>query len=409
MNKMPIKAGAWRQAFHLPKQALTGQELIYFCGNSLGLQPKKAAQYLNEELSDWAELGVEGHTQARRPWKDYHQFFSQGLANLLGAKPSEVVAMGTLTANLHHLLCSFYRPQGRRSKIVLEQHAFPSDRYALASQLRWHGYDPATHLLEWQPSEGQTQPDLASLKALLDEQGEEIALILVGGVNYYTGQVFDLAALPALAKDYGIVLGYDLAHAVGNISLDLNAWGVDFAVWCHYKYLNSGPGSIAGLFVHEKHHDNPNLPRLSGWWGHEAETRFKMPKDFVPMQGAEAWQLSNVPIFSLAPLLASLELFEAAGGMAVLSPLAADLRQHLRAALADTPIRILTPVQEQGCQLSLQVEQGNKALFQRLSQAGVVADWREPDVIRIAPVPLYNTLEDVERFAELLVQVLDLV
>jgi len=393
----PLKA--YREQFCWPTHQ--GQRKLYFTGNSLGLQPANARKLILEELDDWARWGVDGHLEARRPWLRYHELFSESLARLVGALPGEVVAMNGLTANLHLLMASFFRPKGRRCKILCESKAFPSDRYALLSQLRFHGLD-ASHLIEV-PIDAQTQGiDEAQVSAIIREQGEDIALMLMGGVNYYTGQWFDMASLTAQARQAGITVGWDLAHAAGNVPLSLHDWEVDFAAWCSYKYLNGGPGAVAGAFVHQRHHGDATIPRFEGWWGHRKDNRFAMPPDFEPIPTAEAWQLSNAPVLSMTPLLASLELFDEAG-MAALRQKSLQLAGYLEyvidevAAASAAPLQIFTPraAARRGCQVSLDAGAQGKALFAYLTEHGVVADWREPSVIRLAPVPLYNNYEDI--------------
>jgi kynureninase len=394
--------GQYRQHFHIPP--FGGGDTIYLCGNSLGLQPKKAREYVLEELDDWAALGVEGHLHARHPWLPYHEFLTASMARLTGANPSEVVVMNSLTVNLHLLMASFYRPTPQRYKILIESDAFPSDRYAVASQARWHGYDPKEAMVIWHPAPGEHYLRLERLKAILEAEGESIAMILLGGVNYYTGQYLSIQEITALGHQYGITVGWDLAHAAGNVDMKLHDWHVDFAAWCSYKYLNSGPGSLGGVFVHDRHGQDLTVPRLSGWWGHNKETRFGMRDDFDPLPGAEGWQLSNPPILPLAAMRASMELFDDAG-IQNLRQTSRQATQWLYDALFRVPgIEIITPAHpdERGCQLSLLVRHEGRALFDRLVQSGVIADWREPDVIRVAPVPLYNTMEDIERFADVL-------
>lgn len=394
-----------RQQFYIPKHH-DGSDALYFCGNSLGLQPRLVEQYLMEEVEDWRRLGVEGHTEARNPWLSYHEQFAQPLANIVGALPHEVVVMNGLTVNLHLLMVSFYRPTAQRFKILVEKGAFPSDKYAVVSQLRYHGYTEAEGLIEIAPREGEELIHLEDIAAAIEREGEQIALILIGGVNYYTGQVFDMQHITALGHAKGITVGFDLAHAAGNIPLHLHDWNVDFAAWCHYKYLNSGAGATAGVFIHEKHVGNPEIPRFEGWWGHDKSSRFQMPADFRPMATAEAWQMSNAPVFSMCPLRASLAVFGQTT-MAALREKSIRLTNYLESLIQAIPtdsIRIITPSEaaQRGCQLSLQVKNADKSLHQRLMNAGVIADWREPDVIRIAPAPLYNSFEDVYRFVEIL-------
>lgn len=406
-NSDPLKK--FRDRFHLPLDPDTGDPMIYFCGNSLGLQPKKALEYVMEEMEDWASLGVEGHTEARHPWMPYHEFLTRSMARIAGALPEEVVVMNSLTVNLHLLMVSFYRPTPQRRKILIEYSPFPSDRYAVSSQISFHGYDPATDLIELKPDLDELV-SLDSILDLLDRQGDEIALVLLGGVNYYTGQVYDMKAITKKAREKGCMVGFDLAHAAGNIPLDLHDAGPDFAAWCSYKYLNSGPGSLSGVFIHERHARSTDIPRFAGWWGHDKKTRFKMGPDFVPMTGAEGWQLSNPPILPMATMRASLDLFDEAGMNALRekSEKLTGYLEFLLKTLESDDIRIITPElpEERGCQLSIQVRGGDKTLYDRLSRQGVIADWREPDVIRVAPTPMYNTFEEVYQFVEKLKSIL---
>jgi kynureninase len=392
----------FRSEFYIPTDG-EGQELIYLCGNSLGLQPKAVEQFMLQELEDWRKLGVEGHTQARQAWLSYHEQFAEPLARLVGAQPSEVVVMNSLTTNLHLLMISFYRPTAQKYKIIIEKGAFPSDKYAVDSQLRLHGYPSQTGLVELSPRAGEETLRHEDILATIEAHKDSTALILLGGVNYYTGQVFDMQAICALAQNLGIVIGLDLAHAVGNVPLQLHDWGADFAVWCHYKYLNSGAGATAGAFVHSRHLGKTDIPRLEGWWGHDKATRFKMPDQFAPIHTAEAWQLSNAPVFSMCPLRASLAVFEQTN-MAALRAKSIKLSRYLldclRSQLADK-LHIISPEAEEsrGCQVSIAiVGTGGKAVHQALTLAGVVSDWREPSVIRVAPTPLYNSYEDVYHF-----------
>ncbi|MEY4903879.1 MAG: kynureninase [Bacteroidota bacterium] len=392
---------SFRQQFHLPTQA-NGDKYLYFCGNSLGLQPKSVRAYVEQELLDWEKLGVEGHFHAKNPWLPYHEFLTKAMANIVGAKPIEVVCMNTLTTNLHLMMVSFYRPTPKRYKILMESDAFPSDRYAIESQLRFHGFTPENALLELRPREGEELIRAEDIEKILATQGDEIALILLGGVNYYTGQVFDMKTITRLGHQHGCQVGFDLAHGAGNIQPNLHDSNVDFAVWCSYKYLNSGPGSLAGCFVHERHAYNFELPRFAGWWGHNKETRFNMRHAFDPIAGAEGWQLSNPPILPLAAMRASLEIFEAAG-MDNLQKKSKQLTAYLEFLVQQLPtnrIKIITPSDptQRGCQLSIQVKNSDKRLYNAISEVGVIADWREPDVIRVAPVPLYNTFEEVFQF-----------
>ncbi len=395
---------AMRDQFHLPQDD-RGRPAIYLCGNSLGLQPQSAARYVQEELDDWARLGVDGHLQARRPWLGYHRQATAGLARLCGAKPAEVVAMNTLTVNLHLLMASFYRPAQRRRKIVIESLAFPSDRFAAQSQLQLHGGDPDDDLLEWAPRAGGQELHVDDLQSLLDHHGGEVALLLLPGVQYYSGQVLDMAEICRLARNAGCAVGLDLAHAIGNVPLALHDWAPDFAAWCSYKYLNGGPGAIAGAFVHDRHLGGDASRTLLGWWGNREQTRFRMQPEFEPATTVDLWQLSNPPILSLAPVIASLALFDEAGIDALRAKslrLTGFLDFLLQQRLAGR-VSSITPPEARGCQMSLIVkpESGTaRAVFDRLTAQHVVADWREPDAIRVAPVPLYNSYTDVYRFVE---------
>lgn len=401
----------FRKKFYVPKHE-SGEDVLYFTGNSLGLQPKTTRNYIEQELKDWEKLGVEGHFAAKNPWMPYHEFVSKQLANVVGAKPSEVVAMNSLTVNLHLLMVSFYRPNGKRNKIVIEKGAFPSDQYAVQSQIEFHqklevrNQKSEDWLIELEPREGENTLQTEDILKTIEEHGDEIALILLGGVNYYTGQAYDMKRITEIGHEIGAVVGFDLAHAAGNIELTLHEWNADFAAWCSYKYLNSGPGGIAGVFIHEKHHKDSNLPRFTGWWGHDKETRFLMGDEFIPIKSAEGWQLSNPPIFQLASLRASLDIFEEAG-MKALREKSVKLTNYLEFLLSeikDERISVITPSNpnERGCQLSIRVKNADKTLFKAITKRGVIADWREPDVIRVAPVPLYNSFTDAWKFAEIL-------
>jgi kynureninase len=396
----------FRNEFHFPLHT-DGEPALYLCGNSLGLQPKRTRERVLEELDDWAKYGVEGHFHPDKesPWFSYHEQFRAGFAHLVGAEPTEVVAMNSLTTNLHLMMVSFYRPTSKRYKILIEGGAFPSDRYAMASQARFHGFDPAEAVLEFPRREGEVLTRMEDLEALLAEHGHEIALVIPAGVNYYTGQVFDMERITKLAHDAGCLVGFDLAHAVGNVPLQLHDWGVDFAVWCTYKYLNSGPGGVGGCFVHQRHEKNPELPRFAGWWGHDASTRFEMGPHFDPNVGADGWQLSNAPVLSMTALKASLELFLEAG-FPNLRAKSIRLTQYLDFLLSQwssDKIEILTPTAEaeRGCQFSIRVKTKVSTLFETLQNNGVIGDVRD-DVIRIAPTPLYNSFVDVWRFSEIL-------
>ena len=395
---------SFRQQFHIPKDE-NGTDVIYLCGNSLGLMPKATSDYINQELEDWKNLGVEGHFLAKNPWMPYHEFLTKNMANVVGALPSEVVVMNSLTVNLHLLMVSFYRPTSNRYKILFDYSPFPSDRYAIASQVKFQAYDPADAMIELMPDSSDELVSIDNIKNILETQGNEIALILIGGVNYYTGQLYDIKTITQLGHAHGCVVGFDLAHAAGNINLHLHEDGPDFAAWCSYKYLNSGPGSLSGCFVHERHHQS-DLPRFAGWWGHDKATRFLMGDKFKPIQTAEGWQLSNPPVLSMAAIRASLDLF-AEAGIDRLRSKSVKLTAYLADLLAeihDENIKIITPSDptSRGCQLSIQMIKPDKKLFNYLTENGVIADWREPDVIRVAPVPMYNTFEDVWQFCRIL-------
>jgi kynureninase len=402
--------GRFREEFRIPKSE-SGEEEIYFAGNSLGLMPKRTPRYVVEELEKWKRLAVKAHFSGENPWMPYHELLAEPMARLVGASPSEVVTMNSLTANLHLMMASFYRPNRERHRILLEDHAFPSDDYALESQAVLHGFDPAEALVRMRPDsvKGKHAIDTAEIAELLEREGESIALVLLPGVQYYTGQAFDMEAITQLAHGKGCVVGFDLAHAAGNLVLRLHEWNVDFAVWCTYKYLNSGPGSVGGCFVHERHGMRVDLPRLAGWWGHDKASRFRMESGFRPIPGAEGWQLSNPPILSLAAIRASLEVFMEAGGMEPLREKSLRLTAYLEWLLqreTGDSVEILTPADpsRRGCQLSFRVKSNasGRTVFEKLEASGVICDWREPDVIRAAPVPLYNRFEEVHRFVEIL-------
>ena len=400
----------YRQQFHIPKDK-DGNDWLYFTGNSLGLQPKSTQKYIQQELDDWANLGVEGHFEAKNPWMPYHEFLTESMARIVGAKPVEVVVMNTLTTNLHLLMVSFYQPTKTKYKIVIESDAFPSDRYAVQTQLEFHGFDAKEGVVEWKPRHGEELLNIEDLETIIDEQGDEIALLLIGGVNYYTGQYLDLKRIAEIGHAKNCMVGIDLAHGVGNIQPNLHNSGVDFAAWCTYKYLNSGPGSLGGLFVHEKHAYNKDLKRFAGWWSHNKKTRFNMrqPLDVIP--GAEGWQLSNPPILSMAAIKASLDMFNDVG-MDALRRKSEQLTgyfEFLINGLNNDKIKIITPSnpKERGCQLSIQVRDADKSLHEKLTEANIITDWREPDVIRCAPVPFYNSFEDVYRMVEKLKNILN--
>lgn len=407
-NEDPLKA--FREKFHLP--LFNGKPAIYFSGNSLGLQPKSVRALVGEELEDWAELGVEGHLRARRPWIDYHHLTKEALARIVGARAIEVVAMNHLTVNIHLLLVSFLRPTSKRYKILTEAGAFSSDQYVFESQLKFHGLNPDDALIELRPREGETYLRTEDIVSSIEENAEELALIFFGGVQYYTGQFFDIKAITAAGHKAGAVVGFDLAHAVGNVVLNLHDDDVDFAAWCSYKYLNSGPGAVGGAFVHERHARKSDLPRFAGWWGHLDDERFKMLKGFRPMPGADGWQLSNHPVFAGAIHLAALAVI-AEAGMNNLRKKSEQLTGYLEYLLDEADphhqfFRLLTPRNpaERGCQLSLFMKQGGRETFQSIVQSGVIADWRDPDVIRLAPTPLYNTFEEVYSFGKIFAEAL---
>jgi kynureninase len=393
---------SYRDRFHIPK-APDGTDCIYFVGHSLGLQPKTARAYIEQELDDWEKLGVEGHFQAKHPWLPYHRFLTDQSARIVGAKPVEVVVMNSLTVNLHLMMVSFYRPTKQRHKIVIEGGAFPSDQYAVNSQIRFHGFDPAHSLIELRPRQGEATLRTDDILSLIDREGDSIALIMLGAVNYSTGQFFDLEAITRAGHAKGCVVGFDLAHAAGNVPMQLHDWNVDFAVWCSYKYLNGGPGCVAGCYVHERHAAE-DLPRFAGWWGHDEQTRFRMGPNFQPTRGAEGWQLSNPPIMAMAPLRASLEIFDEVG-MPALREKSISLTGYLESLLDDRhsqQFSIITPRDpaQRGAQLSLRVPHRGRAVLERLAEEGVLCDFREPDILRVAPMPLYNTYLDVHKFVE---------
>ena len=394
---------SFRDQFHIPPGP-DGKPSLYLCGHSLGLQPQRAREYIEQELEAWAELGVEGHFHGRHPWMPYHRLLTDNMAGVVGARPLEVVVMNSLTVNLHLMMVSFYRPTPQRHKIVIETAAFPSDQYAFASQIRFHGFDPATSLIELSPREGEVSIRQEDVDALLEHEGAAIALVLLGGVNYATGQLFDMEAISRAGQAQGCVVGFDLAHAAGNVPLRMHDWNVDFAVWCNYKYLNGGPGCTGGCFVHERHAQTFDLPRFAGWWGHDQESRFLMGPAFHPMPGAEGWQLSNPSIMSMAPLRASLEIF-ASAGMQRLREKSQSLTGYLEFLLdqhARGNFTVITPreLDRRGAQLSIRIHQGGRSICDRLVEQGTLCDWREPDILRAAPVPLYNTYRDVHRFVE---------
>ena len=394
----------YRQKFNYPQ--VNGKDVIYFTGNSLGLQPKIATDYVDDVMKDWAQLAVEGHFYAEKPWWDYHERLAKPLAKVVGAKPEEVSVMNTLTVNLHFLLVSFYRPNKKRFKILCEEKAFPSDQYLLQSQVRFHGLDPKDVIVEVKKRDGEHFWRTEDVLAKIDEVGDQLALVLIGGVNYYNGQVFEMEKITAAGKKAGAFVGWDLAHAVGNVALHLHDWHVDFAAWCSYKYMNSGPGNASGIFVNEKYLNTKAIPRFEGWWGNKKETRFLMEPEFDPIETADAWQVSNPPVLSLAPYLASLQLFEEVGMDALLNK-QKTLTAYLEFILnevdkeVESTFEIITP-EARGCQLSVFLHGEGRAIFDYLMEQGVIIDWREPNVIRLAPTPFYCSYEDMFRFGEIL-------
>jgi kynureninase len=405
-NKDPLKS--FRDKFHFPN--FHDKRILYFTGNSLGLQPKKAAEYIQEELADWAKFGVEGHFHAKRPWYSYHENLCEMTAKIVGAKPIEVVVTHSLTTNLHLLLVSFYRPQGKRTKIICEAKAFPSDQYVLESQVNFHGLTQE-NIVEVFPRDGEELIHLEDVLAKIKELGEELALVMFGGVNYYTGQLFDMQKITAAAHAVGAIAGFDLAHATGNVNLHLHDWNVDFATWCGYKYLNSSPGGVSGIFVNERHANDSSLPRFAGWWGHDKEARFQMEKGFQPLAGAEGWQLSNAPVLGMAAHLAALEIFEEAG-MEKIGEKRDLITSYLEFVIDSISekykekcsFELITPRDktQRGTQLSVKINGQGAELFKRICELGVLADWREPNVIRLAPVPLYTSYEDCFHFGQVL-------
>ncbi|HEY6977101.1 MAG TPA: kynureninase [Chitinophagaceae bacterium] len=402
----------FRDKFFIPQH--NGKDCIYFAGNSLGLQPKSVSSYIQQELDDWARLGVEGHFQAGNPWVSYHEIFPQKLSQIIGALPHEIVVMNQLTVNLHLLMISFYRPSSKRYKIICEAKAFPSDQYAFESQVKYHRYDPNDAIIEVTPRDGEHTLRTEDIIKTIKQYGDETALVLFGGINYYTGQYYDLEAITEAAHEAGVYAGFDLAHAVGNVELQLHDWNIDFACWCSYKYLNSGPGSVAGVYIHERHATNTTLPRFAGWWGHTKEMRFKMGKGFNAIPTAEGWQLSNVPVLSMAAHKASLDIFNEAGihnlhtKRKMLTLYAHFILKDINKRLHKKVIEIITPSHENehGCQVSMFMLQNGREIFNALTQQGIFVDWREPNVIRIAPVPLYNTFEDVWHFGNFIETIL---
>lgn len=409
--KDPLKH--FREMFYIP--IMFGKECIYFTGNSLGLQPKRTQDYVVDELEDWASLGVEGHFHARNPWLPYHEIFPKQLSKIVGCKENEVVVMNQLTVNLHLLLVTFYRPTKERYKIICEAKAFPSDQYAFETQAKYHSFNPDEAVIEVSPREGEHTLKTEDIIATIKEHGDSVAVVLFGGVNYYTGQLFDMKTIADAAHAVGAYAGFDLAHAAGNVELHLHDWNADFACWCSYKYLNSGPGGVAGVYIHEKHAANTELPRFAGWWGYTKETRFKMEKGFEAIPTAEGWQLSNAPVLSMAAHKASLDVFEEAGidqlhkKRKLLSGYLHYVLNDINSRQTEKLIEVITPVneEERGCQVSMLMLKDGKKVFDELTKQGVIADWREPNVIRVAPVPLYNSFEDVYRFGEIISSIIN--
>lgn len=399
------KLSAFRQKFLIPQH--NGHDVIYFTGNSLGLQPKSTQSYIQQELEDWAKFGVEGHFLAKNPWMNYHEFLTEKMAKVVGALPEETVMMNQLTVNLHLLMVSFYRPTKQRYKILCEAKAFPSDQYALQSQIKFHGLNIEDALIEIEPRKGEYAIRHGDIYDAIEKNKDSLALIMIGGVNYFTGQVFDMKAITEAGHKAGAIVGFDLAHGAGNLKLALHNWNVDFAAWCSYKYLNSGPGSVAGAFVNQKHLKNTDLPMFAGWWGHDKKTRFLMDKTFLPMQTAERWQMSNAPIFAMAACRASLDIFDEVG-MDALVERSKRLTAYLEFVVGEVNkqknncLEIITPKDSRGCQISIVANGYGKPLFNKLIENGVIPDWREPNVIRCAPVPLYNSFEDIYRFGDIL-------
>lgn len=400
------KLGKYRGEFHFPK--VKGKDVIYFTGNSLGLQPKITQDYVDEVMNDWKELAVEGHFHSKKPWWDYHEHLAGPLAKVVGANKEEVSVMNTLSVNLHLLMVSFYRPTKKRYKIICEEKAFPSDQYILSSQVKFHGYDPSDAIVEVEKRPGEHSWRTEDIIAKIEEVGEELALVLIGGVNYYNGQVFDMESITKAGKFAGAYVGWDLAHAVGNVKLKLHDWGVDFAAWCSYKYMNSGPGNASGIFINQKHLGKDDMPRFEGWWGTKKETRFLMKPEFEPMPTADAWQISNPPVLALAPYLASLQVFEEVGMDALIAKrdtIVAYLEFILNEIdeQVEGTFEIITP-KDRGCQLSVFLHGHGRPLFDYLMDNGVITDWREPNVIRLAPAPLYCSYEDIYQFGQLLLK-----
>jgi len=402
-----------RNDFHFP-QGENGERALYFAGHSLGLMPKSAEEYIGEELNAWKAFGVEGHFKGKHPWLPYHEFLTEHFSNIVGGKMSEVVAMNSLTVNLHLMLVSFYRPTKKRFKILIENNTFPSDKYAVDSQARFHGYDPKEAIVELQPKAGEMTISDEDLVSQIEACGDELSLVMLGNCNYLSGQCFNFEKVVAAARKVGAIVGFNLAHGAGNLRLSLHDWDVDFAVWCSYKYINSGPGGLAGIFVHEKHHHDPSIPRFEGWWGTDKKSRFKMGPTFEPIPTAEAWQLSNPPIFQLAAMRASLDIFHRAGGMEAIRKKGDHLTCYMEWLLKENcgdSINIVTPAYEEskqtrGSMLCVRVAKDAKKLEQTLLEADAVLDFREPDILRMMPAPLYNSYEDVFQLVSIIKKVL---
>lgn len=399
----PLKV--FRDQFYIPDGA-NKKQAIYLCGNSLGLQPKSTKEYINEELDAWAKLGVEGHMEGKHPWLPYHEFLTPKMAKIVGAKEEEVVVMNSLSVNLHLMMVSFYRPSGKKCKIMIESDAFPSDKYAVQSQIHFHGGNPDEDMIELYPRAEEVCLRTEDILQSIEENKEELALVMIGNTNYYTGQFFDMKRITEFCHKHNILVGFDCAHGAGNVDLDLHNSGADFAMWCSYKYLNSGPGSLSGCYVHERHLKDENLPKFKGWWGHNKKTRFKMRDAFEGIPTVESWQLSNPPILSMAAIRASLDLFDQAGmnNLLAKSKKLTGFMEKIILGINHPKINIITPSDpnQRGCQLSIQVVEADKTLFDKITADGVIADWREPDVIRVAPVPLYNSFQDVLSFCQIL-------
>jgi kynureninase len=404
----------FRNDFLIPKR--DGEEVIYLCGNSLGLQPKDTKKYINEQLDNWENLGVEGWFEGDSPWMFYHKEMQQLMAPIVGALPTEVIPMNNLSVNLHLMMVSFYRPDKKKIKIIMEGGAFPSDQYVVESQVRFHGLNPDEAIVEIHPRKGEETLRTEDILSVINEHADGLALILFAGINYYTGQFFDLKAITEAGHKAGAFVGFDLAHAAGNVPVKLHEWGADFACWCTYKYLNSSPGGISGVFIHEKHFGNTQLNRFAGWWGYDEKTRFKMAKGFVPQKGAQGWQLSCSPVLMMAAHKASLVMFKEAGGIAELRDKSIKLTAYLEFILDDVnrsigfeQFKIITPqnVEQRGAQLSIIAAKNGKEIFDKLMRKGIIGDWREPNVIRISPVPLYNSFQDIYSFGMKLKNTLD--